>query len=205
GINNALWHIPNCEPHTLVRGDTLHTLHLGMLSHMMKWVQDFLGHVRRLTIFNHIWSRLPPFPGTDAPAIATRHKTSCHKEILCVRYLTDFILIAQYTVHTPETIQSMRDYLQDFHKHKEVFLQFRASNGAHYNFLKMYLISHFADQIAKYGSLPQYSTEICEVSHKPLKDAYRRTNHINAVPQIIHAYTRAHSFAMRKRNVEQWI
>ncbi|KAF8444341.1 hypothetical protein BGX38DRAFT_1143717 [Terfezia claveryi] len=39
---------------------------------------------------------------TDAPAIATRHKASCHKAILCVRYLTDFILIAQYTVHTPE-------------------------------------------------------------------------------------------------------
>ncbi|KAF8441110.1 hypothetical protein BGX38DRAFT_1144420 [Terfezia claveryi] len=69
----------------------------------------------------------------------------------------------------------------------------------------MHLISYFADQIAKYGSLPQYSTEICEVSHKPLKDAYRRTNHINAMPQIIHAYTRAHSFAMRKRNIEQWI
>ncbi|KAF8441952.1 hypothetical protein BGX38DRAFT_1144152 [Terfezia claveryi] len=159
---------------------------------------------RSLTIFDHIWSRLPPFPGftrpnkayravtqwqgkemrnllqvllavftaalsrrTDAPAIATRHKASCHKAILCVRYLTDFILIAQYTVHTPGTIQSMRDYLQDFHKHKEVFLGFEHQSlrrpqpsGAHYNFPKMHLISHFADQIAKYGSLPQYSTEI---------------------------------------------
>ncbi|KAF8458604.1 hypothetical protein BGX38DRAFT_1082355, partial [Terfezia claveryi] len=205
GINNALWHIPDCEPHTLVRGDTLHTLHLGMLSHMMKWVQDFLGHVRCLTIFDHIWSRLPLFPGTDTPAIATRHKVSCHKAILCVRYLTDFILIAQYMVHIPGTIQSMRDYLQDFHKHKEVFLASKDLRWGHYNFPKMHLISHFADQIGKYGSLPQYSTEICKVSHKPLKDAYRRTNHINAVPQIIHAYTRAHSFAMCKRNIEQWI
>ncbi|KAF8433158.1 hypothetical protein BGX38DRAFT_1071156, partial [Terfezia claveryi] len=111
------------------------------------------------------------------------------KAILCIRYLTDFILIAQYKVYTPGTIQSMRDYLKDFHKHKEVFLRFRATN-AYYNFPKMNLISHFVEQIAKYGSLPQYSTEICEASHKPLKDAYRRSNHINALPQILRSYTR---------------
>ncbi|KAF8418320.1 hypothetical protein EV426DRAFT_679831 [Tirmania nivea] len=154
----------------------------------------------------------------------------------------------------------MKDYLEDFHKYKEVFLRFRATksskaaaklaskdlraehqrllasdelhmetpskrrklqqelqqeteqlvhdtltSGAHYNFPKMHLISHFVDQIAKYGSLPQYSTEICEASHKPLKDAYRRTNHINALPQILRTYTRAHNFAMRERNLEQWI
>jgi hypothetical protein len=153
----------------------------------------------------------------------------------------------------------MRDYLTDFHKHKDVFLPFRAgkatksaakeasrglrqehnrllasgetrpgtpsqrrklqeefkleteelvhdllTTGADYNFPKMHLISHFADQIEQYGSLPQYSTEICEASHKPLKDAYRRSNHINAMEQIIGTYTRAHSFAMRDRNIEQW-
>jgi len=154
----------------------------------------------------------------------------------------------------------MRDYLEDFHKHKEVFLRFRATKsvknaakqaskglreehqrllasdylhqqtpakgqklqqdlrleneelvhdflttGAHYNFPKMHLISHFADQITRYGSLPQYSTEICEASHKPLKDAYRRSNHINPMPQIIRTYTRAYSFAMREWNIQQWL
>ncbi|KAF8427654.1 hypothetical protein BGX38DRAFT_1278673 [Terfezia claveryi] len=140
---------------------------------------------------------------SDALALATRHKASCHKAILCVRYITDFILIAQYKVHTPGTIQLMKDYLEDIHKYKELFLRFRASksskaaatlaskdlraehlrllasdeshpatqtkrrklqhelqeeaeelvhdmltSGAHYNFPKMHLISHFADQIA---------------------------------------------------------
>jgi len=77
--------------------------------------------------------------------------------------------------------------------------------GAHYNFPKIHLISHFAGQITRYGSLPQYSTEICEASHKPLKDAYHRSNHINAMPQIIRTYTQAHSFAMRERNIQQWL
>jgi len=197
---------------------------------------------------------------SDVASIIPKHKVLCQRAILCVRYITDFILVAQYKVHTPGTIQSMQDYLADFHEHKDVFLQFRASKstktaakeatrglreeyqslltldsplhlstarcrklveelrleteemvddmlttGAHYNFPKMHLISHFAEQISRYGSLPQYSTKICEVVHKPLKDAYRRSNHINTMPQIIQTYTRMHSFAMRERNLEEWI
>jgi len=69
----------------------------------------------------------------------------------------------------------------------------------------MHLISYFADQITRYGSLPQYSTEICEASHKALQDAYRLSKHINAIPHIIRTYTRAHSFAMRERNIQQWL
>jgi len=270
---------------------------LGILIHLMKWVQEFLEYVGRMTTFDHIWSRLPPFPRftrpnkayrsvtqwqakemrnllrfllgvftaalsrtTDADPIASRHKPFCHKAILCVRYITDYILISQYPLHSPRTIQSMKDYLEDFHKHKEVCLRFRATKsvknaakqaskglreehqrllasddlrqqtpakrqklqqelrleteelvhdflttGAHYNFPKMHLISHFADQITRYGSLPQYSTEICKASHKPLKDAYCRSNHINAMPQIIRTYTWAYSFAMRERNILQWL
>ncbi|KAF8446542.1 hypothetical protein BGX38DRAFT_1194617, partial [Terfezia claveryi] len=30
-------------------------------------------------------------------------------------------------------------------------------------------------------------------------------NHINAIPQIIRTYTRGHNFAMREKNIEQWI
>ena len=76
------------------------------------------------------------------------------------------------------------------------------TEGVYYNFPKMHLVSHFADQITQYGSLPQYSTEICEASHQPLKDAYRRSNHVNEIPQIINTYMRGHAFAMREKNLE---
>jgi len=66
---------------------------------------------------------------TNADLIAPRHKPLCHKAILCVRYISDYILISQYQVHTLETIQSMRDYLEDFNKHKEVFLRFHATKS----------------------------------------------------------------------------
>jgi len=52
-INNALWHIP-IEPHEIVKPDILHVLLLSMLVHLMKWVQEFVDHIGRLTIFDHI-------------------------------------------------------------------------------------------------------------------------------------------------------
>ena len=78
-------------------------------------------------------------------------------------------------------------------------------SGANHNFPEMHLISHFAEQIRKYGSLPQYSTEMYEASHKPLKDTYRRSNHIDTIPQMIQTYTRANTLAMRDNNPNQWI
>ena len=147
----------------------------------------------------------------------------------------------------------MREYLQEFHRTKDVFVRYRATkatkgradvvskelteqnksrkvepnaNGrtaaqkvragveyreeraylvnqvlvedSHFNFPKIHLIIHWADQILRYGNLAQYSTEVCKTSHKALKDAYRRSNHVDSILQIIQDYTRFHSFAVRE-------
>ena len=41
---------------------------------------------------------------TDLQPLTPRQKDQAHKAILCVRYLTDFILIAQYGVHSESSI-----------------------------------------------------------------------------------------------------
>jgi len=51
---------------------------------------------------------------------------------------------------------------------------------AEFNFPKMHLLSHYSSQIKDFGNLPQYSTEITEALHKPLKEAYRRSNRVEA-------------------------
>src|SRR5258706_2269914 len=65
----------------------------------------------------------------------------------------------------------------------------------------MHMLIHYCDQIQEYGQLPQYSTEVGEAYHKPLKDAYRRSNHIDATPQILKTHARDHAFAMRDMNL----
>ena len=68
-------------------------------------------------------------------------------------------------------------------KEKRVYLVNQALvEDSHFNFPKIHLMMHWADQISRYGSLPQLATEICKTSHKPLKNAYRRSNHIDSIP-----------------------
>ena len=177
---------------------------------------------------------------TDTTRPTAAQQLEFKKVIECVRYLTDFALLWRYQSHSESTVQYMRDYLQQFHDTKDVFLRFRASKAfkgradivsneltaqnskwdelekqiertaaqkastlaadeqehaflvnealvedSHFNFPKIHSLNHWADQIPRYRCLPQYSTEICEASHKLLKDAYRRSNHVDGIPQII--------------------
>ena len=42
----------------------------------------------------------------------------------CVRALVDFNMMVQYRSHTPETIAYMEEYLDQFHRMKDIFLEF---------------------------------------------------------------------------------
>ena len=45
----------------------------------------------------------------------------------CVRALDDFNMMAQYRRHTPDTIAYMEEYLAQFHRMKDIFLEFRVT------------------------------------------------------------------------------
>jgi len=76
--------------------------------------------------------------------------------------------------------------------------------GSHYNFPKIHLISHYAKQIPKFGTLGQYSADISESMPKGFKDAYCRSNKVNTTSQIISTYTRDHTFAMKDLTISAW-
>ena len=77
-------------------------------------------------------------------------------------------------------------------------------DGAYFNSLNFYFISHFAEQIPKFGSLPRYSTDITEYMHKAFKDAYRRSNKVDSWSQIVATYIRDHIFAMNDLTIRAW-
>ncbi|KAF8415753.1 hypothetical protein BGX38DRAFT_1110016 [Terfezia claveryi] len=96
----------------------------------------------------------------DIPSLSAAGQADAKIVIRCVRALTDFCLIAQYRSHTPQTIEYMNQYLQEFHQFKHIFGEFRATGT--FNFPKLHLLSHYDSQIIDFGTLPQYSTEITE-------------------------------------------
>jgi len=49
------------------------------------------------------------------------------RALRCVRALVDFDMMAQYPSHTPDTIAYMEEYLDQFHRMKDLFLEFRVT------------------------------------------------------------------------------
>ena len=75
---------------------------------------------------------------------------------------------------------------------------------ATFNFPKLHLLSQYGSQVVDFGTLPQYSTEITEALHKPLKDAYRCSNQVDAVEQILDIIYRDYAIHMRELNLIAW-
>jgi len=73
-----------------------------------------------------------------------------------------------------------------------------------FNYPKLHLLTHYAQQIVRFGSMPQYSTEITEALHKTLKDAYRRSNRVDAALQILDSHDRESAYRMLELNLCAW-
>jgi len=70
-----------------------------------------------------------------------------------------------------------------------------------FNFPKLHLLTHYDSQIKDFGTLLQYFTKITEALHKPLKEAYRCSNRVDAMEQILDMISRDYAIRMRKLNL----
>ena len=77
-------------------------------------------------------------------------------------------------------MNAWRDYIS-----REIVIS--TALDADFNFPTIHLMSHWADQIRRYGALQQYSAETHEQAHKTnLKDGWNTSNHnLNYLPQAI--------------------
>ena len=73
---------------------------------------------------------------------------------------------------------------------------------SHFNFPKLHLLMHFPESIKRFGSIPQWSTDITEKVHKEIKTAYNSSNCTNDYEkQIIEFHGQRQAFRMRRRNL----
>ena len=75
---------------------------------------------------------------------------------------------------------------------------------ADFNFPKIHLMSHWAEQICQYRALQQYSAERHEQAHKPnLKESWNASNHnLNYLPQAITFQCRILCFEIRELDLQ---
>jgi hypothetical protein len=69
GINlgdNVLWYT-GAQVSTLPKPDLLHTMQLGMLKHLLNWLQQFMKKFKRLERYNEIWLSVPAYLDMTQP------------------------------------------------------------------------------------------------------------------------------------------
>lgn len=179
--------------------DILHQLYQGLIKHMITWLKAAFGgdeldarcqclplnhHLRHFPRGFTSLSRLTgaehsdiarfllglviglPLPGGQSPARLVR----------ALRGLLDFLYLAQYPVHSTETLALLKDALLRFHENKSIFVELGIRQ--HFNFPKMHSLIHYLEIIIRFGTTDNYNTEYAERLHIDFtKDAYRATNH----------------------------
>lgn len=64
---NPLWDLYQCQLPLLPKPDKLHTIYLGLVDHLMKWLTEMLQKYGRLHRFMEISKRIPPYLDMSAP------------------------------------------------------------------------------------------------------------------------------------------
>jgi hypothetical protein len=100
-----------------------------------------------------------------------------------IRAVIDFIYFSQLHSHTTKTLSSLRQSLETFHRHKNIFIELGIRD--HFNIPKLHNIQHYVDAIYSLGSADGYNTELPERLHIDYaKTAYLASNRRDFVEQM---------------------
>ncbi|KAG0691776.1 hypothetical protein DFH29DRAFT_818958 [Suillus ampliporus] len=99
------------------------------------------------------------------------------------RAIIDFIFYAQFHSHTSQSLEALQSALDEFHRHKEIFVQLEVRED--FNIPKMHSMQHYVASIKSRGSADGFNTEFPERLHIDFaKNVYRATNRKDYVAQM---------------------
>ncbi|KAJ6479726.1 hypothetical protein C8R45DRAFT_1054433 [Mycena sanguinolenta] len=186
--------------------DILHQLYQGIVKHLISWIKSACGEAeidarcRRLPpnhnirIFMNGISDLNRVTGKEHDQISRfilgiiidiqlPNELPASRLVAAVRGVLDFLHLAQYPMHTSETLSQMSDGLRRFHENKSIFVDLGVRPD--FNLPKLHGCGHYPMYIKLFGTTDNYNTEYTERLHIDLaKDAYRLTNFKDEFPQM---------------------
>ncbi|KAJ7826125.1 hypothetical protein B0H14DRAFT_3725210 [Mycena olivaceomarginata] len=206
-IYHPFWEgLPYANIFQAISPDILHQLYQGIVKHLIAWLTECVGEAeidarcRRLPpnhnirLFMSGISNLSRVTGKEHEQISRfilaliidvklPNNLSPSRLLTAVRGLLDFVPLAQYPMHTSETLAHLDNSLQRFHDDKSIFVELGIRDD--FNLPKLHSCTHYIMYIKLFGTTDNYNTEYTERLHIDLaKDAYRSTNFKDEFPQM---------------------
>jgi hypothetical protein len=172
--------LPYVHIYRSITPDILHQLYQGVLKHLIGWVTLALGPLE----VDARCRRLPPnhnirqfVKGITSLSRVTGQEHDQMSRILLglvigaplpgglsnvclirtVRALLNFLYLAQYPIHTDESLELLEDALARFHDNKEIFVDLGIRDA--FNIPKLHFARHYVEYIKLYGTLDNFNTE----------------------------------------------
>ncbi|KAJ7643458.1 hypothetical protein DFH06DRAFT_999028 [Mycena polygramma] len=206
-IYHPFWEgLPYTNIFQAISPDILHQLYQGIVKHLIAWLKECCGEAeidarcRRLPPNHNIHlfmsgiSNLSRVTGKEHDQISRfllgiiidvklPDNLASGRLLAAVRGLLDFVYLAQYPMHTTETLSHLSNALQQFHDNKSIFVALGVRDD--FNLPKLHSCRHYIMYIKAFGTTDNYNTEYTERLHIDLaKDAYRSTNFKDEFPQM---------------------
>ncbi|KAI0764439.1 hypothetical protein BC629DRAFT_1583834 [Irpex lacteus] len=219
--------LPFADIYMAIPPDILHQLYQGLIKHLVNWIKKTFDHdeldarCRSLppnSRVRHFWKGLThlsrptgkehsdlariilrvgviidmPLPGGQSPV----------RLVKATRALLDFLYLAQYPVHSSDTLILLHNALQSFHDNKDIFIELGVRKN--WQLPKLHFASHYVALIKSLGTADNFNTEYTERLHIDFaKDAYHATNHKNELPQMTRWLERREKILQHEKLV-QW-
>ncbi|KAJ6605728.1 hypothetical protein B0H10DRAFT_2311298 [Mycena sp. CBHHK59/15] len=206
-IYHPFWEgLPYTNIFQAISPDILHQLYQGIVKHLIAWLKACCGEAeidarcRRLPpnhnirLFMSGISNLSRVTGKEHDQISRfllgiiidiklPNNLASGRLLAAVRGLLDFVYLAQYPMHTTETLKHLDNALQRFHDNKNIFVELGVRED--FKLPKLHSCGHYIMYIKLFGTTDNYNTEYTERLHIDLaKDAYRSTNFKDEFPQM---------------------
>ncbi|KAJ7140543.1 hypothetical protein C8R43DRAFT_954828 [Mycena crocata] len=206
-VVHPFWeHLPYVDIYKSITPDVLHQLYQGVMKHLKAWIIEAFGSAeidarcRRLPPNHNIRnfmngiSHLSRVSGQEHDQICRfllgiiidiplPENLNNARLIRSVRALLDFLYLAQYPVHSTETLAQQDEALARFHENKEIFIELGIRSN--FNLPKLHFLRHYPRSTTRFGTSDNFNTEYTERLHIDFaKQAYRATNHKDEYPQM---------------------
>ncbi|KAJ3118391.1 hypothetical protein HK098_005960 [Nowakowskiella sp. JEL0407] len=206
-IKNILWELPLCNVFSCVALDPLHQLDIGIWGHMMEFLRAMIQEHSEnpAAAFAEIVSRcaqIPRFTGLhvyeegtmrDAKLTGSEYR-NLQKIFLPViqglfgyvgdldndvttafQYFIEFRTLVDMYYHTEEELERMKILIYNIEtSFKKTFLEYSKSS---LNFIKFHTLSHYVEQIRRFGPPRGTTTQLGEFAHQYFaKRPWKKTN-----------------------------